>query len=149
MKNNPGYIFYLLVSLISVAVGFFFIFIRPFFLPEDLNFIGINQNNIEQFNILEPWLKNVFTVLGGFIIACGLLKFTILRFATFNSGVLYFILIFAAVCSSGLMSFINFKINSHYKWPLLALFILEIAAIVLLKLKNSSKNGVQYGSRQA
>jgi len=57
-----------------VALGLYFIFIRPPFLPEDTRYIGVDASVLKaDAPQLAAWLGKVFTVLGGFMAAAGLL----------------------------------------------------------------------------
>ncbi len=57
-----------------IGLGAYFMFARPPLLPEDLRNLGSSAIQVE---VLLPrlasWLRNVFTVMGGFIAGCGVL----------------------------------------------------------------------------
>ena len=57
-----------------IGLGAYFMFARPPLLPEDLRYLGSSAIQVE---VLLPqlalWLRNVFTVMGGFIAGCGVL----------------------------------------------------------------------------
>ena len=112
-------------GFILICLGIYFIFLRPPLLPEDLRYIGTSlaqiQNNMPE---LQSWLSRVFGVLGGYMIATGLLTIYIsaTSFWTGATGVK------AIICASGLSSIgwmviTNFIIQSDFKW-LLAVFSL-------------------------
>ena len=56
-----------------LAVGSYFLVLRPPLLPEDLRFVGVSQAQLEAVAPrLAPWLTYVFRVLGGDISATGI-----------------------------------------------------------------------------
>ena len=59
------------VGIILASMGIHFIFFRPAFLPEDIEFLKIEGRN-DLIKIMAPWLKYVFTVLGGYVFATGI-----------------------------------------------------------------------------
>ena len=61
-------------GLILIGVGLYFIFLRPPLLPEDLRYIGASLAQVQNtLPGLQVWLSRVFGVLGGYMIATGLL----------------------------------------------------------------------------
>ena len=73
----------MITSFIFMGIGIYFIFFRPPLLPEDLNFMKISPHIHEQVPELKTWLKNVFTVLGGFALTVGFLKFFLVQNTSF------------------------------------------------------------------
>jgi len=63
-----------LCGLIQVGMGLYFVFLRPSLLPEDTRYIGMS---LEEIQVAVPglldWLEKVFWVMGGYILATGLL----------------------------------------------------------------------------
>ena len=127
-------------GFILISLGLYFIFLRPPLLPEDLRYMGASlaqiQNNLSG---LQVWLSRVFGVLGGYMIATGLLTFYIsaTSFRTGNIGAL------AIVCVSGLASIgwmviTNFMIGSDFKWLLLAFSLPWIVAVLFSWISPSS-----------
>ena len=115
-----------------IGLGLYFIFLRPPLLPEDLRYIGASlaqvQNTVPE---LQIWLSRVFGVLGGYMIATGLLTIYIsaTSFRTGTRGAI------AVVCVSGLASIgwmviTNFVIDSDFKWLLLAFSLSWIVALL-------------------
>lgn len=104
-----------------VILGLYFIFIRALLLPEDLRFLGVTSTEIqEHLPRLSLWLDHVFTVMGGFIAGCGILILfitkTVLRERSTSA---IFALGISGLSTVGVMSWINFLIDSHFKWLLL------------------------------
>ena len=55
-----------------VALGVYFLFLRPALLPEDPRYIGSSLETIRSAAPgLERWLGHVFNVMGGFMVATG------------------------------------------------------------------------------
>ena len=112
----------LIQGLILAGMGSYFIFLRPALLPEDLIYMGANQIDITAaVPGITGWLNKVFSVLGGYIIAAGLL-ITNIGFIEDQrrSTVSFVFLLLAGVSSIGLMTVINFMIDSDFKWLLLS-----------------------------
>lgn len=126
----------ILLALFGVALismGIYFMILRPTFLPEDLRYMGVS---FEQLTAATPklalWLNRVFTVLGGYAFASGILTIA-LAATSFRSrqwtaaiGVCL-----AGAVSIGWMVAINFVIDSDFKWLLLAMAGLWILSLVL------------------
>ncbi len=70
---------------------------------------------------LSAWLKKVFWVLGGYIFATGLMVVYVANTSFKNrlKGA-FGIVTIAGLASIGLMTYVNFSINSNFKWMLLA-----------------------------
>ena len=120
-------------GLILIGLGLYFIFLRPPLLPEDLRYMGVSLAQIQStMPGLQLWLARVFSVLGGYMIATGVL--TIYTSATsFKTGKLGVITV---VCVSGLASIgwmviVNFMIDSDFKWLLMMSSLPWIFALLL------------------
>lgn len=116
-----------------VAMGAYFVFIRPTLLPEDYRYIGTTplfiQEKIPQLSI---WLQKVFWVLGAYVFTSGLLTIFIARtsFRTRVSGV-YGIVAISGTSSIGFMTIVNFMIESDFRWVLLSFTVSWIVALIL------------------
>lgn len=94
---------------------------------------------------LQRWTHHVFTVMGGFIAASGLLAITVALHSgggTTNSAQI--VLALAGVLTVGLMSVTNFQINSDFKWLLLVPALIWAFGL-LANLRLRSGNGVPAG----
>ena len=61
-------------GLILIGMGLYFVFMRPALLPEDARYMGSSVAQIQELLPgLAPWLQRVFGVLGGYMLATGLL----------------------------------------------------------------------------
>jgi hypothetical protein len=116
-----------------LVMGFYFMFLRPTLLPEDLRYMGVSATQLSAaVPRLAAWLNRVFSVLGGYVFASGVLTIalaaTSFRTYQWTAGIGAFI---AGAVSIGWMVVINFAIDSDFKWVLLAISLLWISSIVL------------------
>ena len=118
---------------ILVALGLYFIFLRPPLLPEDSRFTGTTLAQVlATMPGLPVWLRRVFWVMGGFMVATGLLTcyVAVTSFRARQRGAA-FVVVLAGMSSIGLMSIVNFAIASDFKWLLLS-FVLPWALASVL-----------------
>lgn len=105
----------------QVALGVWFIAQRPPLLAEDLRLLGIGPEPLGQFlPRREPWLRLVFTVLGGQMAGLGgLVIATALRLGGGTGDRLELALMAAAgLLSAGTMCAVNFALGSEFRWLL-------------------------------
>ena len=120
-------------GFILIGLGLYFIFLRPALLPEDLRSIEASLAQIQStLPELQTWLSRVFSVLGGYMIATGLLTIHVAA-TNFRSESQQAI---AVVCVSGVASIgwmvvNNFMINSDFKWMLVVFSLPWIGAFLL------------------
>ena len=103
-----------------IGLGFYFILLRPPLLPEDVRYIGLfDETNQTVPPKLELWLDLVFTVMGGFIFATGVLLGYLCR-TCLPAGLrgTTAVLFTAGIASVGCMSVVNFMIQSDFRWLL-------------------------------
>ena len=116
-----------------VALGLYFIVLRPPLLPEDTRFMG---SSLEQVRAalpgLEGWLQRVFTVMGGFIAGTGVLT-VFVAWVAMPSGLkgTSWVIAVSGVPTVVLMSAINFDLHSDFRWLLLLPALVWIAGFVL------------------
>lgn len=116
-----------------VVLGFYFMVLRPPILPEDSRYMGTTLAQIRtSVPNLEGWLQKVFTVMGGFIAAAGVLTIFVAAVALPRrmSGAIW------AIVLSGLLTFVlmsatNFALQSDFKWLLLAPALVWLAGVFL------------------
>ena len=114
-----------------IGLGLYFALLRPALLPEDPRYIGSSLAQIQSaLPGLERWLSHVFTVMGGFMAASGLLTtflaVTAVSARQKGTGIVLLLAGFATVVT---MSWTNFAIDSNFRWVLLAPAVLWIAGI--------------------
>ncbi len=126
----------LLVGIVLVLIGNYFIFFRPTLLPEDRRFLKIEDSN-ELTLLLKPWLNHVFRVLGGYTTAAGILVIHLAQgeFRALKTEAI-FTATLAGLTSIAVMTWTNFQIQSDFRWPLIALAILWALAIALAVYEN-------------
>ena len=122
-----------LSGTILVFVGTYFIFIRPPLLPEDLRYLGSSRAQIETAAPhLTAWLGHVFRVLGGYILATGILAMALAATVYREHRLVAVVAATAAGAASiVLMTAVNFWIQSDFKWVLLAVAALWALSIIL------------------
>lgn len=119
-------------GFILIGLGLYFIFLRPPLLPEDLRYVGASLAQIQNtLPDLEIWLSRVFGVLGGYMIATGLLTIYIsaTSFRTGKPGAITVVCV-SGLASIGWMVITNFVIDSDFKWLLLAFSLSWIVALL-------------------
>ena len=116
-----------------VVAGLYFILVRPPLLPEDVRYMALP---VAQFETVRPrlelWLGHVFQVMGGYVLATGVLTVTLAAtsFRAHHSGAAAGALI-GGTASIGWMAYVNFVINSDFKWFLLGMASLWAGSLVL------------------
>ncbi len=116
-----------------MAIGIYFVTMRPALLPEDVRFVGIDPVALEAAApILKEWLRLVFIVLGGYVFTTGLLIAHIGGAAyRSNREAPVYLIAFAGLTSIGLMVAVNFKLGSDFRWTLASLGALWTISVVL------------------
>lgn len=107
-----------LARILLDGMGLYFIFVRPPLLPEDMRYIGLPAAQLEIVRLnLEAWLRQVFLVLGGYVLATGILAITLATtsFRAHHWGAAVGATIGGAA-SIGTMAVVNFTIDSDFKW---------------------------------
>ena len=123
-------------GLLLVAMGIYFVLLRPSLLPEDIRYIGSTlQNTKENIPDLLKWLQKVFWVLGGYIFTTGLLT-VFISLTSFRKRLpgTFIIVVLVGISSIGLMTDVNFMIGSDFKWVLLTFTLPWIIALILYRL---------------
>jgi hypothetical protein len=133
-----------LCGLILIGMGLYFVLLRPALLPEDVRYIGADVAEIRATvpGFLD-WLEKVFWVMGGYILAVGLLTLymALSSFRSRTKGVSGTVAL-AGLASIGWMAAVNFIIDSDYKWLLLAFAALWAVALVLFWLEGVGERGI-------
>ncbi len=116
-----------------IALGLYFIVLRPPLLPEDLRFMG---TTLEQLRLAVPglvsWLQKVFAVLGGFMAGTGVLTVwlaTVAMPARLKGT--FWALALSGALTVVLMSATNFALQSDFRWLLLVPALVWIAGLLL------------------
>jgi hypothetical protein len=120
-------------GVILMAVGLYFILLRPALLPEDLRYTHASLREIRaELPGLLVWLPKVYWVLGGYIFTTGFLTLYI-ALTTFRVAVRrpVAIMVLAGLSSIGGMTVVNVLIDSAFRLPLAGIAALWGAAVVL------------------
>lgn len=116
-----------------IALGTYFVLIRPALLPEDPRFIGTPIERLrEAAPGLEAWLRIVFTVMGGFMAGAGVLTIFVARTAMpARAKHTAWVVALVGLLTVALMSAMNFALHSDFRWVLLLPALLWVAALLL------------------
>lgn len=135
-RSRAAGLIFLACGVWLVALGLYFMLLRPPLLPEDPRFIGSTLAQIQStLPGLAHWLNHVFNVMGGFMIASGVLTayVAVMAIPSRARGSVSVMLV-AGLSSVATMSWTNFAIDSNFKYLLLApalLWLVGIAAYAL------------------
>jgi hypothetical protein len=116
-----------------IGLGVYFMFFRPFLLPEDTRFIGSSLAQVQAaMPGLERWLHRVFAVMGGFMASTGVMTVvmaTVVMPARLK-GTSWALAVTWAL-TVVLMSATNFALDSDFKWLLLVPALVWLAGLLL------------------
>ncbi|MBE4720100.1 hypothetical protein [Pseudarthrobacter sp. AB1] len=121
-------------GLAVAGIGFFFAVLRPPLLPEDRRYIDTSAHaaDTESPGLLR-WLRLVFIVMGGYMVATGVLTVNIAMSGVREGSTAALVVAgVAGAASVGVMVVVNIVLRSHFRWPLVALGALWTTAVVLL-----------------
>ena len=115
-----------------IALGMYFLFLRPALLPEDPKYIGSSLEAIRAaMPGLERWISHVFNVMGGFMVATGVMAvLAAYRFLARRECGTFAALAVAGAASVALMSATNFLLHSDFRWPLLLPALLWLVGLL-------------------
>lgn len=118
-------------GLWMALLGAYFIFLRPALLPEDPRFMGTSLEALRTVAPgLERWLGHVFNVMGGFMVAAGVLTTLVAwRFLAARASGAFPTMIVAGLFSVALMSATNFMLGSDFRWVLLTPALLWLVGL--------------------
>ena len=120
-------------GLVVVGIGVFFVAFRPPLLPEDRRYMAAPREPLDAvLPGLGRWLEKVFWVMGGYMVATGILTIHLaLSGVRDGSTTAWVIAAAAGAVSVGLMAVVNLMLRSDFRWPLLGLASLWTAAVLL------------------
>ena len=130
---TPSSIVLILAGVTLIGVGVYFILLRPPLLPEDIRYMDLPAAQLDiLWPRLELWLTHVFRVMGGYVLATGVLAVTLAAtaFRAHQTGAAIGVLVGGAA-SIGWMAVVNFMIDSDFKWVLLGMALLWACSLVL------------------
>ena len=129
----PSLLLLVVAAIMLIATGGYFLFLRPPLLPEDMRYMGLSAAQIDGVRApLESWLTQVLRVMGGYVLATGMLMMTVAltSFREHRLGAALGVLI-SGIASIGWMTVVNFIINSDFKWALFCVAFIWAASLVL------------------
>ena len=118
-----------------MAMGIYFVLLRPALLPEDLRYMKTSLSVIhDSAPDLSAWLQKVFWVMGCYMFTTGLLTIfiSLTSFRNRVSGA-FAIIAITGISSIGSMTVVNFMIGSDFKWLLLTFTLPWAIALILYK----------------
>lgn len=129
----PSSIALAIAGILLVGTGLYFIVLRPPLLPEDMRYMGVVGAQLDMIKPrLAAWLTYVFWVLGGYVLATGVLTITLaatsFRQHSFTAALGAMI---GGAASIGWMAFVNFIIGSDFKWVLLVIALVWACSLGL------------------
>lgn len=133
-----------LAGIILMGIGLYFVFLRPALLPEDLRYLGASLPDVQaHVPGLLLWLRRVMWVMGGYMVATGLLTVyvAVTAFRVRAKGVAIVVAL-AGLTSIGWMALVNFTIDSDFKWLILSFVVLWSLALVLYRLESRAKQSL-------
>ena len=116
-----------------IVIGLYFVVLRPALLPEDLRFVDQSLDRLAACAPhLADWLANVFRVMGGYILATGVLTImlALTSFRERRRGAA-FVAAVSGLASIGSMAIVNFAINSDFKWVLFGIALMWASSLGL------------------
>jgi hypothetical protein len=121
----------LVVGLLTLGTGIYFLFIRPVMLPEDIRLTGMDPQ------LLSPgmaeWLRIVFRTWGGFIAGFGILILSVATYMlTSRRALLSWGVALALSVAFGRFLVSNVTIRSDFLWFVGALFVLALLTALRL-----------------
>ncbi|MES2226811.1 MAG: hypothetical protein V4540_03460 [Pseudomonadota bacterium] len=120
-----------------MGLGFYFIFLRPALLPEDLHYLGTDLQALEAAApLLAGWLGKVFMVMGGFMAGAGVLVAYLgwEVMAAQPRGMTPVLALFGPF-TLALMSAVNFALSSDFRWLLVVPSVVWATAVTLYELQ--------------
>ncbi|WP_237752741.1 hypothetical protein [Mycolicibacterium aromaticivorans] len=120
-------------GVILIGIGGFFALARPALLPEDLRYL--DRSAVEVTTAvprLGRWLRWVFTVLGGYAVATGILTLYLAATGVRDGDLATVaVLAVAGASSIGVMAVVNLMLHSAFRWLLSAAAAVWIAATLV------------------
>ena len=120
-----------------LGMGCYFLFLRPLLLLEDARYMGTSLPALQAaVPGLGRWLQKVFWVMGGYMVATGVLTIYVAlsSFRSRRPGA-FPVVALAGLSSIGWMTAVNFLLDSDFKWLLVGLTLPWMAALLLYRIE--------------
>jgi hypothetical protein len=137
-------------GVLLIGVGFYFLFLRPSLLPEDIRYMNLTPAELQQIGSrLGAWLTHVFRVMGGYITATGVLAIALASTSFRQHHPIAAVgAILGGAASIGWMTAVNFMINSDFKWMLLGMALLWACSLMLFVWEVARSSGADHPARR-
>ena len=124
---------------VLALVGSYFLLLRPPLLPEDIRYMGLSDTALASVRPpRELWLSQVFRVMGGYILATGVLTVALVATAYCgHSRIAFGGAVVGGAASIGLMAVVNFAIDSDFKWLLFGMASVWASSLVIFWVEDS------------
>ena len=124
---------------VLALVGVYFLLLRPPLLPEDIRYMGLSDTALASVRpALELWLTQVFRVMGGYILATGVLTVALAATAYCGHSRIAFVgAVVGGASSIGLMAYVNFAIASDFRWFLFGMALVWASSLVMFWVEES------------
>lgn len=115
----------LVLGVLTLGSGAYFMFFRPAMLPEDVRLTGMDPQLFQP--AMVDWLRIVFRTLGGFMVAFGIVTTSVAGYMiTLRPVLLTWGMVFAVLVAFGRFLASNVAIHSDYLWFIGVLFTIAI-----------------------
>jgi len=126
-RKRLGGVLLLLLGILTLGTGVYFLLLRPPLLPEDVRFTGLDPGALDP--RLRSWLGIVFRTLGGFIAGFGILLGAAGgRLLSAREGVLLWGIGAAIIVAFGRFLFSNLLLHSDHLAFISVIFVIALAA---------------------
>lgn len=123
--DRVGALLLLVLGVLTLGTGAYFLFLRPAMLPEDVRLTGIDPQLLPP--AMLDWLRIVFRSWGGFMVAFGILMVSVASYMiTSRPGLLSWGVVFALLVAFGRFLASNILIHPDFLWFIGALFAIAI-----------------------
>jgi hypothetical protein len=132
----------LVLGILTLGTGAYFLFFRPPMLPEDVRLTGMDPQLLQP--AMVDWLRIVFRTWGGFMVAFGILIVSIAGYMiTSRPALLSWGVVFAVLVAFGRFLASNIAIQSDHLSFIGGLFAIAIVAAlrVALNARHTSGSG--------
>jgi hypothetical protein len=145
----PSALLLTVAAIMLIGTGLYFILLRPALLPEDIRYMGLSATQLDGVrDPLAAWLTQVFRVMGGYVLATGVLAITLAltSYREHHKGAWLGALV-GGIASIGWMTVVNFAIRSDFKWVLLSMALVWAASIIVFWTERRSLNASAMSAR--
>ena len=120
-----------ILGVLTLGTGAYFLFLRPPLLPEDLRFTGADPKLVDPRMI--AWLRIVFRTWGGFVAGFGILLGAVgWNVLSAREDILRWGASTAVLGAFGLFLFSNLMLHSDHLPFIFAMFVIAVVAAALL-----------------